>query len=133
MTITLFFYRKCVYAAGSELELARLKLPGVARIERATYVEPHRKMLTFVFRVLRKAFGDHGKVANFTRRWPCRWQVDAKPIGGPLYGPFPSRKEAIAFEQEQVMQHLLSAIRREARFKSFSKEAASVSFISEEV
>lgn len=60
-------------------------MPG-ARTERFSVIVPdyqwhwHR----FWFRVLRRIFGEHGKVAAWTRRWRCVWRC--KILKGPHRG-----------------------------------------------
>jgi hypothetical protein len=116
MNVQLVFYKTLVYAVGSDVELARLKVPGDRTIQRAAHVEPAGVLLRGIFRGLRRACGDHGLVANFTRRWPCRWIVNARPIGGPVWGPFSTRESALAWERTQVLDYLLTEIRREAKY-----------------
>jgi hypothetical protein len=41
---------------------------------------------------------DESKVAAWTRVWRCQWKV---LIDGKSYGPFSSRSDAIAFEEER--------------------------------
>jgi hypothetical protein len=44
-------------------------------------------------------FGEYGKMAAFTRTWPCYWQVDLSPVGGPIVPvEWASRQSAIDFE-----------------------------------
>ena len=53
-------------------------------IQRASHVEPVSRTLRAVFHTLRHLFGEKGRVAQFTRLWPCLWQVDLSPVGGPV-------------------------------------------------
>ena len=53
-------------------------------IQRASHVEPVSRPLRAVFHGLRHLFGEKGRMASFTRLWPCLWQVDLSPIGGPV-------------------------------------------------
>lgn len=112
--VKLLYYKRLVYACGTDEDLARLKLPGNPKIMRASFVRPHRRSVRLIFRALRWAFGDHGIVASFTRRWSCAWMVDGTPIGGPSWGPFPTREAALAWEHENVVAHLLRELKEEA-------------------
>jgi len=77
-------------------------IPANAPIRRASHVEPINLWQAYAFRLLRKLFGDEGRVANWTRDWKCTWVVDMRPIGGEVFFPFKSRAAAIEFE----IQHL---------------------------
>lgn len=63
---------------------------------RASHVEPVHGLLRALFRALRAHSTDHGPVAAFTRRWPCRWE--ARIVNGPVLGPYRDRSAAIAAE-----------------------------------
>jgi hypothetical protein len=74
-------------------------IPATAPVKRASHVEPLKLWQAYAFRLLRKAFGDEGRVANWTRDWKCQWIVDCRPINGPLHPQvFSNRAEAIEFE-----------------------------------
>ena len=113
MSLTLIFCRGLVYAVGEDRELTRLDLPAAfcGEVRRAAYVEPYGKLLRAIFRGLRRAFGDRGRVANFTRGWRCRWRVDARPSGGSVQGPFPDRESALDWEHTEVV----ACLRKQAR------------------
>ncbi len=109
---TIVLYSKGrAYAVGTDLELARLRSLGMLppdchEIRRAALVEPYRLPLRWGFRVLRRLFGEHGPEAEFTRRWRCRWRVDARLLGGPVEGPFQDREGALAAERAWVLEWL---------------------------
>ena len=68
-------------------------------IQRASHVEPVSRTLRAVFHTLRHLFGEKGRVAQFTRLWPCLWQVDLSPVGGPvLDATYRNRQAAIDAE-----------------------------------
>jgi hypothetical protein len=71
---------------------------GSGKRRRASYIEPANRPLRWLFRRLRRMFGDYGRVAAFTRSWPCEWRVDLTPSAGPIVGGFHDRAEAIRFE-----------------------------------
>jgi len=56
--------------------------------------------------LLRKLFGESGRVAQWTRQWHCRWRVSFAPLGGSTHlldkagRPFEDRAEALACEAE---------------------------------
>jgi hypothetical protein len=51
---------------------------------RASHVLPWDPVERKAFQVLRMAFGDSGAVAAWTRNWHTMWEVDLRPIGGPV-------------------------------------------------
>ena len=78
--------------------------PSVTR--RASHVQPNNVALRLVFHLLRLVFGDTGAVAANTRKWPCLWQADMRPIGGPvLQGRWYNRQEAIQAEVAYFNQY----------------------------
>lgn len=64
--------------------MAPLKAQGPAVLRRASHVEPAAAVLRWAFHLLRRAFGEAGAAAAFTRAWPCRWRVNLSPSGGPV-------------------------------------------------
>jgi len=81
--------REFMQASGMEQEGRR----------RASNITPVNPVLRCVYFVLRWAFGEVGTVSGFTRSWRCRWQVDMRLSGGPVFGYFQDRNEAIRAEQ----------------------------------
>lgn len=71
---------------------------GAQTITRASQVEPVNVSLRIVFHGIRRIFGERGCVAAWTRRWPCVWQANLWLSGGPVFGPFKYRQDAIAAE-----------------------------------
>lgn len=72
---------------------------GHVTTHRASRVEPVSPVLRAAFRALRRAFGDAGRVASWTRRWRCAWRVDLRPSGGPVLAEtWRDRSAAIAAE-----------------------------------
>jgi len=65
---------------------------------RASHVLPINPLLRAIFRWLRDHYGEKGRIASFTRRWPCIWQADLAPSNGPVLGPFRRRQDAIDAE-----------------------------------
>jgi hypothetical protein len=89
-------------------EYTKAFIPASAPIKRASHVEPLKLWQACIFRALRAAFGDEGRVANWTRDWKCQWVVDCRPINGPLHPQvFSNRAEAIEFEIKYLNKTLL--------------------------
>lgn len=72
------------------------RLLGLSDRRRVSHVEPVNRTLRWLFHAIRKRVKDNSAIAEFTRRWPCRWQ--ARVFDGPVLGPFLSRQSAIAAE-----------------------------------
>jgi|688.fasta_scaffold1399723_2 hypothetical protein len=70
-----------------------LKLSSRRRVSR---IEPTNRAVRWMFYRIRNRCRDDSRLAEFTRRWPCRWQ--ARILDGPILGPFDSRQAAIAAE-----------------------------------
>lgn len=43
--------------------------------QRFSEIVPVNCALLWLFRAIRKRFGDESKMAAFTRRWPCLWRM----------------------------------------------------------
>lgn len=71
---------------------------GKKVVTRASQVEPVDGFLRVVFHTLRRLFGERGMIAAWTRRWPCLWQANLYLSGGPVFGPFQYRQDAVAAE-----------------------------------
>ena len=70
---------------------------------RASHVLPSNLLLRVCFRLIRKVCGDRKRfpsIADWTRRWNCKWIVDLSPVDGPRQDdlPFTSRQKAIHWE-----------------------------------
>jgi hypothetical protein len=75
---------------------------------RVSHIEPERKTLRVLFRILRSLFGDDGIVAKLTRIMPCKWRVDMTPAGGGILPKlFTKRAEAITAEIEWLERNVL--------------------------
>jgi hypothetical protein len=78
---------------------------------RASHVEPNNIVLRKIFHMIRARFGEKGKMANFTRQWPCLWRVNMTPSGGPvLTGRWRKRQMALASEVEWLRQQLFGQL-----------------------
>jgi len=78
---------------------------GTTSKRRARHVLPVGRTQRFVFIALRWLFGEHSRVAAWTRRWSCRWMVEI--VGGPTVGPFDDRDEAISWEIDWIEENVL--------------------------
>ena len=89
-------------------ELSRSFLDDFSVIQRASHIRPWNPMLCLLFRMLRALSGEYGIVAQWTRTWPCLWQVDLSPVGGPVVPvKWAERKDAIDFEIHWLEGNLL--------------------------
>jgi len=88
-------------------ELAFLAALGPTRHDRASHVLPVNRLMRWLFRKLRHVCEDDSPLAEFTRRWPCRWQADLALCGGPVLGPFTRRQDAIAAEVAWIETNIL--------------------------
>lgn len=75
------------------------KLNRPFHTHRASFVYPINTLKRIAFKVIRKVFGDWGKMANWTRVWRGPWYADMAPFKGPELGPFNTRKAAIEAEK----------------------------------
>lgn len=80
---------------------------GEVRSRRASHVEPVSPILRGAFRLIRRSVADTSRLAGWTRRWPCRWRVDLRLSGGPVFGRFADRAAAIAAEVDWIETHVL--------------------------
>ena len=71
---------------------------GPAQIRRASHIEPVSQFKRLAFRLLRRLFGETGRVADWSRNWPGPWRADMAPSSGPSIGPFRNRQKAIDAE-----------------------------------
>lgn len=73
---------------------------GVTTVARASHVEPVNNCLRYLFHFIRQRTSDDSRMAEWTRRWPCYWQVTlADAFGGhTLPEVFRDRQDAIAHE-----------------------------------
>lgn len=74
---------------------------------RASHVVPWHGPTRTWFRLLRKVFGEEGRVGNWTRTWKGPWVVDLTPVGGEMHGFFATRVNAIEFEIEWLNKNFL--------------------------
>lgn len=87
-------------------ELGSLAQLGTTTTKRASQVHPRAKSLRFAFYALRFVFGENSRVGNWTRRWKCLWMVDLAISGGPAFGPFKDRADAIKAEEAWIGERL---------------------------
>jgi len=79
---------------------------GPSVVRRASHVEPACLGLRLAFRLLRRAFGDTGRVAEATRGWKCLWRADMRPSGGPILPErYTVRQDAIHAEIAYFDEH----------------------------
>lgn len=86
---------------------AGLKVQGRCVTRRASHVEPDGFLARLAFHGLRRAFGEAGEVANWTRSWGTLWRVNMSPVGGPvLAGRWVVRQQALDAEVFWLGHHL---------------------------
>lgn len=82
-----------------------LALSTSVEVKRASHVRPVDPVLKVVFKLLRRAFGDKGRVSDFTRGWRVDWEADMAPMGGPVLGPFNDRASALTAEERWLEEN----------------------------
>ena len=78
------------------------KIKHIEKIERVSHIVPANPILRIIFKLLRKLFGDEGKIADWTRTWKCKWKIEL------ILPEFDDRQKAIEYEKK-----LISIIRKE--------------------
>ena len=78
---------------------------------RATHIVPTDHCLQLAFVILRRSFGEQGRIAQWTRSWRVQWTADLRPSGGPVVEPFDSRQEAIEFEIQWLEENISQALK----------------------
>lgn len=72
---------------------------------RGAYVYPLNRHLRSLFKTLRRWFGSSGRVADWTREWPCRWAVVLPGEHVRLPGAFGSHAAAVQAEVNWILEH----------------------------
>jgi len=72
---------------------------------RASHITPINRPARIAFNALRRLFGENGTVGNWCRSWPVIWRVDMRPSGGPVFGQFSVRSDAIDAEQAWLAEN----------------------------
>jgi len=70
---------------------------------RASNIEPCNRLLRVAFYLIRKTLGERGEA--FTRTWGCRWRVNLTLSGGPTFGSYLDRAEAIEAEENWLLEN----------------------------
>lgn len=79
-----------------------------SQVRRASHVEPDSLILRGVFHTLRFMFGEKGRMAQFTRIWPCIWRTNLAPSGGPILPDrWRDRNQAIEAEIAYLNEHFI--------------------------
>lgn len=80
-------------------DLSRDFVTDPSTVKRASHVVPWNPVLRVLFKLIRYVVGETGSISEWTRQWPCLWQINLSPIGGPIIPvEWHSRKMAIEFE-----------------------------------
>ena len=72
---------------------------------RVSHVEPTNRFLRGIFHFIRKRVSDESYVAEWTRKWRCKWR--ARIFEGPTLGPFDNRQNAIDAEIQWLNENIL--------------------------
>jgi hypothetical protein len=91
------------YIAGHGLDLGD---QGQTTKQRASHVEPTSWPLRLLFHAIRQFVRDDSAAAGWTRGWPCTWRV--RVLGGPCWGTYRNRQQAIAAEVAWLESNRLS-------------------------
>ena len=75
-----------------------LETLGQTAVRRGSHVLPQRPFKRLAFRLLRRLFGESGRLADWTRTWKGPWQIDLSPVDGPCVSGYLHRSDAIAAE-----------------------------------
>lgn len=86
------------------LEPPPFKVTGRVKRERFSHIRPCNPVLLAAFLLLRWAFGEKGKVYDFTKRWPCRWKMTV--IETRFTAESDNREELITLEREKFFEPL---------------------------
>lgn len=83
---------------------AELPFTHVSR-RRASWIEPTNPWLRMAFRLLRIA-PDASWLTGWTRTWQCNWRVNMGPSGGPVFGCYSNRADALEAESQWLNENL---------------------------
>jgi len=76
-----------------------------AKVKRVSHIVPENLFLRILFRILRFLFPDTSFIAEWTRKWKCKWIVVF--TDGECFGPFENREDAIVFERKYYVEKKL--------------------------
>jgi len=79
---------------------------AVTTRRRASHIEPCSWHLRLVFHLCRSVKLHSDWLAEWTRGWRCSWRVNLSPSGGPTFGRYRDRQQAIEAEHSWLEQNL---------------------------
>lgn len=85
------------------LDKGGLSIPGNVTRRRASHIVPVDIWARAAFNLIRALVSDESRVAEWTRSWPCVWQVDLRLSSGPVVSGFHSREAAVTFEESWLL------------------------------
>lgn len=96
-----------VYLNDAATDAALSDVCGEQTTARASHVEPTAPAARFAFHLIRRLFGETGRVADLTRsRLFGPWRVNLAPVGGPILPTvYRDRSAAIAAEIQYLNDH----------------------------
>ena len=83
---------------------------AVTSRRRASHIEPCSRHLRALFHLRRSVSLHSGWLAEWTRLWPCTWRVNLSPSGGPTFGQYTNRQQAIAAEHAWLEKHMTTEV-----------------------
>lgn len=86
---------------------ASIEQEGSIERRRASHVEPVSKVKRLTFHLLRGLVADDSPVAAWTRSWRGPWRINLGLSGGPTFGSFAGRAEAISAEEAWLLENRL--------------------------
>lgn len=89
------------HLSNQDTQAVGLDSIGTATTRRASHIEPTGAFLRFAFHGTRMMCGRFGE--QFTRGWRCTWRVNLTLSGGPIYGSYADREQAIAEEERWLI------------------------------
>jgi hypothetical protein len=93
-----------VVAHDSDLPVLAQAVGPVATQRRGGHVVPAAPLRRWAFKLLRRLASR--AAAAWTRTWRGQWLADLTVSGGPVLGPFATRLEAIAAEEDWLASRL---------------------------
>ena len=79
---------------------------GYVKKTRASYILPKNKTKRLAFILLRRMFGDEGRIADWTRTWKGPWQVSWAEDKSKVVFTHKRRSQCLYWEKKELEQRL---------------------------
>lgn len=89
------------YLAKPETE--GMDFDGPSTTRRASNIEPCSRLLRLAFYAVRRIGSRRGEA--WTRNWRCDWRVNLSLSGGPTFGRYRNRLDAIEAEEQWLLEN----------------------------